>query len=150
MCSTGDYADFWKEHFARATKAHKCDECDLFIPKGARHVRIICYQHGEWGVLRVHAECNAVSAFVRTKICAAQGERGFIPVGGLEGEIEALWDYVPPALAPADADELTAMGIEVAEADEGEDLPAGARQCEYSAVAAWVWDIAKAQYREAA
>jgi len=145
MCSTDlDASDVWNLHIVVARKRHKCSECSLPIPVGCRHLRIGSLFEGSWETIREHVECDAVAEFVRKKICEARGERGFIPVGGLDEEIRNLDYYSAPELTVDDIAACEALGIEVDWSDES-DPTVG-----YEEVASWVWDLATAPYQEAA
>ncbi len=87
------------------------------------------------------SECAALSEFVRTKICEAEGEHGFIQIGGLSEEISSLdSNYGRQGLSEVDRSEWEAMGFEV-DLDDPE-APTGS----YGAVCDWLWDCIKAEY----
>jgi hypothetical protein len=144
MCyDSDDGADVWKVRTVRARRPHVCMECDLPIPVGCYHRRISSLYDGEWTTMRVHAECDAVAEFVRLKICEAEGEHGFIPVGGLGEEISNLDDaYGLQPMTVDDGDACVAMGIPVDLDPNDEDVNRG----RYSEVCEWLWSLAKAQY----
>jgi len=148
MCTNdGDPCAVWSE--ARVNAARKpwqCFECDLPIPVGAPYIRITAIQ--ERGdrpeTYCLHAGCDALIDFIRKDICEAHGERGYIELGGLDNEIDSLNEYGTATLA--ERDDLLALGFDFTIDDEGEpeDAP-GARE-----VCFWLWDIARAEYREPA
>lgn len=146
MCSTDfDASDVWDVNTVVARKPHKCSECYLPIPVGCRHLRIGSLFEGRWETIREHVECDAVAEFVRKKICEAQGEHGFIAVGGLNEEIRELTgNYGEQRLTDDDRADCEALGIEIEDWDDGEWVGG------YTAVCNWVWDLAKAPYQEAA
>ena len=141
MCSNGDASDVWDERIVVARKVHRCDQCRLAIPVGCRHVRIGSLFEGSWETLRVHVECDAVADFVRTKICEAHGEHGFIPIGYLGEEIGSLTsEYGETKLSDDDCADCVALGLEVEEWDEGDWRGSLTNVCQ------WVWGLAKAAY----
>lgn len=150
MCSTDGECEY-RESYARSAKDLKCVECELTIPAGELYLMAeLSYdaepgddESGTWEEHPTHVGCKAVAEFVRTKICEAQGEHGFVPIGGLENEIEACRDYIIK-VTPEDEADCRAMGLsDFEEWDENERVGC------YEEMAAWVWDIARAQYREA-
>jgi hypothetical protein len=145
MCyDSDDGASVWKERTIRARRHHRCNDCHREIPVGRHHVRILSLYDGHWETMRVHSECAALSEFVRTKICEAEGEHGFIQIGGLGEEISILdGEYGGQPLNERDRADCEAMGFRVEDDDDGHVSGFGF----YGDVCSWLWDCIKAEYR---
>lgn len=134
MCSTdADPCDVWDEREVVARKQHRCYECRLAIPVGCRHVRIGMLFDHEWSASRVHAECLALWYFVHREVCKG---RGMIELGGLGEEIAYQDDADGPWV------------------DDGESEPPAWRPSpelgmSTRATLEWLWDCARAPYRDA-
>lgn len=91
----GEEAKVWCERTRRARKTHQCYECGRAIPAGALYVDIsgIGCEGDPFGY-RTHAECEELRAFIRDVFC---GGHGYIPMGGLDEEIDEVdghGDYI--------------------------------------------------------
>lgn len=140
MCTTDDIDgfDWFKETTVRARRSHKCAECNRPIVPGQLYVKTVGADSSGFEQYQTHAGCRAVAEFVRTKICEAEGEHGYILIGGLDSEISYLTDgYGERPLADEERADCLALGLEVEEWDEGE------WRGSYTNVAEWVWDFAK-------
>lgn len=144
MCSTDDGWEWFSEKRVTARRSHTCDQCGLEIRPGDPYIKTAAKEPDYFACYHVHVGCDAVADFVRTQICEAHGENGWIPINGLDNEIENLRDYFPPEPTVDDIAACEALGIEVDWRDES-DPTIG-----YEAVASWVWDMAKAPYHGAA
>lgn len=139
MCTTdGDPAVFFsQERVWKARKPWKCIECDGAIPIGYQYIKTsLMMERGDRPErYETHVGCDAVADFVRTKICEAHGEHGYINLGELQFEVESLDGYLE--------------GFSESEAEFAASIGLDAKTATCRQVAEWVWDFARELEREA-
>lgn len=70
MCSGGDFpSSVMSTTFPKARKPHKCCECGLPIPVGAKYVKTWGVWDGSADTYRQHEECRDLLDYISTNHC---------------------------------------------------------------------------------